>query len=489
MITMKLLTAGLLLFWLENVIAFSSTASPPLPQRALDDHEMIEIERAMIDFHNAEVVEGKAAFTATTTTASPSSFWCDGDFTGRLLADSFARVDALPKHGNMIFETMSPVVNEAECSFIVEEARETIANGLMTEQELNNQPPSVEEAESRASISNSQLGEARLSNMPKTKAWLQETLVTRFYPLLKDRFGIDDVILYDGLVLSNIAPTRSQPIHRDASLLTLNVALSSPSIDYEGGGTFFEGLHEIITIKKGHLLCHAGSALHAGNAITRGTRWVFVLFLLGENQPQLARRCHAQAIEYMHTGELDLAEEVLQTGLKSIAPHHDHLLHNTLGRLYLQYQNRVGAMANFRLAHASYPYPSNDAGFSIARMHQLSNRPRAALRMLDVVLSIVNDRDHHPQAQVSLKSSTYAARRDAARCALICVDYLYNRQQQQLQQPGSSSSFTSWTLRHLPIAIDRMKTCLVAAPNEPMLLGMLNRAEFLYNEAQNQVLT
>eukprot|EP00536_Pseudo-nitzschia_multiseries_P001065 jgi/Psemu1/180020/e_gw1.13.89.1 len=113
--------------------------------------------------------------------------------------------------------------------------------------------------------------------MPKTRTWLQETLRTRFYPLLKDRFGVDDVVLYDGLVLGNLAPTRSQPIHRDASLLTLNVALS-PLDDYDGGGTYIEALDEILKIDQGQLLCHAGGAMHAGNAISRGERWVFVLF-------------------------------------------------------------------------------------------------------------------------------------------------------------------------------------------------------------------
>ena len=87
--------------------------------------------------------------------------------------------------------------------------------------------------------------------MPKTRALLQETLQTRFYPLLKNQFGVDDLVLYDGLVLGKQAPTRSQPIHRDASLLTLNVALSALD-DYDGGGTYIEALDETLKINQGH---------------------------------------------------------------------------------------------------------------------------------------------------------------------------------------------------------------------------------------------
>ena len=122
-------------------------------------------------------------------------------------------------------------------------------------------------------------------------------------------------------------------------------------------------------------------------------------------------------------------------------------------------------------------------------------RPRAALRRLDLVLHRINDHDLdvNAQAQMSLKSLAYGARRDAARCALICADHLYNTQQQQQHQQQqkqqevsslSSTSSSSWTRQHLPTAINRLKTCLVAAPNESNLLGMLNRAEFLLAEAQ-----
>jgi len=456
------LVVVLALLFSERAFGLSTPAQYATTNKVEDSRE---VQHAMINVHATEVAGGKEAFSDNSGKTCEISSWTENDFLGRHLGENHAGVDAtvLPKNGNMVFESKSPVLSDDECSFIVEEARETILRGLAQERGADtNDPPHT--------ISNSQLGEARLSNMPKTRDWLKETLPTRFYPLLKDRFGLDDLVLYDGLVLGNHAPTRSQPIHRDASLLTLNVALSAPT-EYEGGGTYVEALDEILIIDKGHLLCHAGSAMHAGNAITQGERWVFVLFLLGPNQPQLARRSHARAIEHMRAGEFETAKTCLHAGIESIVPHQDHLLQGTLGRLHLAQGKPKQAFQSFQIADKAYPLCQN-ALVSMAQLLMEKRRPRAALRRLDEALERIDDRDLNDQAQLSLKSLAYATRRDAARCALLCAEYLYSKKEE------------TWSLGHLPTAISRIYTCLAAAPNETTLLGMLDRAEFLLEEAK-----
>lgn len=458
--------AVLALLFSKRVFGLSTPAQYATTNKLEDSKE---VQQEMIKVHASEVAGGMEAFSDSTSGKTYEiSSWNDNDFLGYHMGENHAGVDAtvLPKNGNMVFESKSPVLSDDECSFIVEEARETILRGLAQERRTDTN-------DSPHTISNSQLIEARLSNMPKTRDWLKETLPTRFYPLLKDRFGLDDLVLYDGLVLANHAPTRSQPIHRDASLLTLNVALSS-STEYEGGGTYVEALDEILIIDKGHLLCHAGSTMHAGNAITQGERWVFVLFLLGPNQPQLARRSHARAIEHMRAGEFDTAETCLHAGLESIAPHQDHLLQGTLGRLYLAQGKPKQALQSFQTADEAYPLCQN-ALVSMAQLLMEKRRPRAALRRLDQALERINDRDLQDRAQLSLKSLAYATRRDAARCALLCAEYLYSKKEE------------TWSLGHLPTAISRLHTCLAAAPNEPTLLGMLDRVDFLLEEAKNHM--
>lgn len=506
--------AVLLILCLTKTTLALSVAKPQVSNKpAIESlpESSIDVERSMIEFHASEVALGEEAFgmynhrsdgrkihETSDSLSSPLYSWGDDDFVGVDIGEENAGVDAIcvPKNGHMLFESRSPVLTEEECTFVIEEAKATIAQGLLEQQQQQQQSPSTADSNSNTnSISNSELGEARLSNMPKTRAWLRERLSDFFYPLLNDRFGVDDLVLYDGLVMGHEAPTRSQPIHRDASLLTLNVALSAPT-DYEGGGTYIEALGDVLTIDKGHLLCHSGSAMHAGIAISKGHRWVLVLFLLGESRPQLARRCHAKAIEHMRNNEFSAAELVLKTGLESIAPHQDHLLQATLGRLHLaQDGDQAKALESFVQASKAYPICPN-ALVAVANLMIDNHKPRAALRRLDIVLeTIIKNRDLDPSnrsVQMSLRALAYGARRDAARCALICADQLYrnSHEQQQQQQHAvaqQQASWASWTLEHLPRAVERLKICLTAAPNEPNLLGMLDRAEFLCAEAQNEL--
>ena len=506
----------------ERAFAFSAVAPRVAPTTksttTSDDSGLAEVKRDMLEIHASEIAGGKEAFAELPDNGNnknlTTAVWSDDDFTSRDLGESNAGSDgkSLPKNGSVVFESKSPVLTEDECRLIVDEARAIIQQGRI--QEESGSDVTEEERQRSNYISNSQLGEARLSNMPKTRAWLRETLYTRFYPLLKDRFGVDDLVLYDGLVMGNLAPTRSQPIHRDASLVTLNVALSGCE-EYDGGGTYVEALDEILTIDRGHLLCHAGSAMHAGNAITRGERWVFVLFVLGESRPQLARRCHAKAIEHLREGELDASEDALVIGMESTTTttsqqrdnnnddDDDHLLHTSMGRVHMMrsgksdneddhHKHLDAAIESFEKAEEAYPV-SGDALVTAAQLLMDRRKFDEALRKFDVLLERVGDRDFQPLAQMSLRSLAYGARRDAARCALICADKLYQKERKPEPAPPSlemvdssfsSSPFALWAQQHLPIAIDRLHTCLRAAPNEPTLMGMMDHAQFLYSKAQ-----
>ena len=406
--------------------------------------------------------------------------WRDDDFVVRSVGAGNAGTDAtlLQRHGCDILETKDQIVTDQECAAIVAEARATIAAGLAATGAAASAGDNDGTGSSSART-NSQLGEATLSSMPNARQWLQEALQERFVPLLQDRFGVTGLTLYDGLVVGAAqAPSRSQPIHRDASLLTINVALSSLD-DYTGGGTYFEALDETLKIDRGHLLCHAGGTMHAGVGIRSGQRWVLVLFVLAKEWDQVARRCHAEALDHLQAGRLEEAERVLQTGL-SVAPH-DHLLHNTMGRVHLTRNDLKAALRSFHQADAAYP-TCHKALVSTAQIMMDQRRPRAALRRFDRVLDRIDDRDLHPDAMMSLKSLAWAARRDAARCALLCAEH------DAKQQPLADRR-TSWTCQHLPVAIQRLQTSLIPAPNDPNLRGMLQRAEHLLAEAQGRTTT
>jgi hypothetical protein len=72
-------------------------------------------------------------------------------------------------------------------------------------------------------------------------------------------------------------------LHRDGMLVTANIALNDWN-EYEGGGTFLEGLPDFmnnpIRLQKGCVLLHPGDVRHGGAPITKGIRYVLVCFIL-----------------------------------------------------------------------------------------------------------------------------------------------------------------------------------------------------------------
>ena len=69
------------------------------------------------------------------------------------------------------------------------------------------------------------------------------------------------------------------PVHCDQSLLSYTIALNDPT-EYEGGGTWFRALGRALDAPAaGHAIVFPGRLEHAGRPISRGRRYVIVLFL------------------------------------------------------------------------------------------------------------------------------------------------------------------------------------------------------------------
>lgn len=70
--------------------------------------------------------------------------------------------------------------------------------------------------------------------------------------------------------------------HSDSSTYTINLALNTPNVDYEGGGVRFLRYNCSITdLRKGWLLMHPGRLTHhhEGLPTTKGTRYIMVSFI------------------------------------------------------------------------------------------------------------------------------------------------------------------------------------------------------------------
>jgi tetratricopeptide (TPR) repeat protein len=332
----------LVAFWCNCSLAFSVSST------VIEESKVLQRVAAE---HKQEVEYGLKVF-GTGSSDMPIK-WTDADFFSNSVGYGNAGPDehALGEKGNEIFQTARPIISVRECEELVTEAREAIFQGLKegrSDVEPDSQP------------TNSELGEARVSTLPKARAWLEAKMREELFPLLQSRFGVpaEDLCLYDALIIGYGCfggDSRSQPVHRDASLLSLNVALSPPS-NYQGGGTYVEGVSDIprIEMEQGSVMCHAGGAPHAGRGTTSGERWVLVLFCLDKKQPQLARRCHALGERLKQQGDLNGAAEALQAGL-SVAPN-DHLLHWSIASVYTGLGNHEQARASLEKASACYPH-------------------------------------------------------------------------------------------------------------------------------------
>ena len=84
-------------------------------------------------------------------------------------------------------------------------------------------------------------------------------------------------------------------LHVDHTAVTVNIALSD---DFEGGGTFMRASSKsaptevgrssqgfCLRPRTGIALVHKGGVAHAGNAVTRGSRYVLVAFFYGGEKP------------------------------------------------------------------------------------------------------------------------------------------------------------------------------------------------------------
>jgi hypothetical protein len=109
---------------------------------------------------------------------------------------------------------------------------------------------------------------------------LNNALEARIFPALAWQFGVSATRLrvFDAFIVKYAAGAqRSLPLHTDQSILSGTIALNCLG-EFEGGGTWFEDLQMAIRVPKGHSITFNGSAEHAGQAITKGVRYILALF-------------------------------------------------------------------------------------------------------------------------------------------------------------------------------------------------------------------
>lgn len=439
--------------------------------RKLQHEHDLEIEYGCKMFGDGDTNASTMTATATTAPALISSFTNDDDFDVYKVPMQSVGPEAssIPKNADCIFQSRNALLSFDECNALIDEARNYIE-----EDDDDNKPSSDDTFKSTKNsrfVTNRALGEARVSQLPKARQWLQTALVERFEPLLQARFGVENITLQDALIVgygslskATGGGAKSQPVHRDSSLLSINVALSARD-EYNGGGTFFEALPNaetncILQNAKGHVLTHASSIKHAGRGIESGERWVLVLFGLSKDYPQLSRRCHAQGMIHSQQEEYAMAAQTYQAGL-SLEPH-DHLLHMSLGNLHMaQGRPRDAAMCLMRAA-SHYQY-CGQANLALGRFFMQTRRPRAALRRFQAVLELLeNHGDMSNTVWLPWQAMGWDARVYGSQATLMCAQYSLD---------NGKNSFDS--RKHLKLAQKYLEECQTIVPQDVRVEGML----------------
>jgi hypothetical protein len=316
-----------------------------------------------------------------------------------------------------------------------------------------------------------------VSTLEHAKGWLADTLHSTFFPLLAGRYGVDaaKLTLHDALIIGYGyfgGGSKSQPIHRDSSLLSLNVALSSRS-DYVGGGTYFEPIQKVVHQDQGHATCHSGGIMHAGRGISKGERWILVLFVISEDDPQLARRHHGLALDAQKEQRHEEALQHFQAALE--VTNKNHLIHKDMGRTLMQLGDIRGARQSLRTASRLYPFDA-DAAMGLAVMLISNKKYRAALRQLDRLIE-----DHLPDSELSSSSEVIwktrqtqglEARILSARCAIQCAQYPKLFYGSMAAAPAASPL--------LKKALQRLELCSQYSPDHPDIAQLQSMAEFFY---------
>lgn len=130
--------------------------------------------------------------------------------------------------------------------------------------------------------------------LPLASAWLDQSLENIIYPAVVQAFPNTGLTLQElrcsaaSIVKYNASAGQTRlGLHRDAPLLTGIIPLNGLH-EYGGGGTFIETLQMskslghsdgVLRREMGHLILHPASLRHGGASITRGLRYILVVWL------------------------------------------------------------------------------------------------------------------------------------------------------------------------------------------------------------------
>ena len=237
-----------------------------------------EAERA----HTAELTSATAAaFVGGTEAALRSGPRQELEFVAHDVGMQYAGPDSeiLGSASASVHISTDSVLTPVECLSIRLEAEKAMARGLSSDFTYTDL---------------ARVGEVHVADLPASCDLLRRKLESTLLPAIAECFTLDasSLRVRDAVVVQYDAAREAtrQPVHRDEALVSFSIPLSARA-EYGGGGTIFEGSGAVFTPPMGRLLCHASGMRHAGNAISRGVRWMLVVFLIAFQENSVDGTC------------------------------------------------------------------------------------------------------------------------------------------------------------------------------------------------------
>lgn len=278
----------------RRAIAFTTTTPP-----AKKTHPSTTTSLNVSELHVPGYAQSKLAFILPEDddeieeeTSSPLALAQERSQLLRDVLFSLSDYSSLIPHQNgyLLHKSNKPIFTPEECQFIINEAEYTAStnNRGWTTKRHGNYPTT----------------DLPLSELPNTLQFFRYALFQRIYPLLRHQFGVylpdggKNLRVADGFVVKydaedNECGQKELKPHRDGSILSFNILLNQSS-EFDGGGTWFASLNDVVTIEQGMVLSHSSSLLHGGHGITRGRRYIMVCFVILEGYDSWSMRFYNQ---------------------------------------------------------------------------------------------------------------------------------------------------------------------------------------------------
>lgn len=176
-----------------------------------------------------------------------------------------------------------------------------------------------------------------IKSIPACHEWFNKMVRERLFPLLTKKFpdfcpNMEDLVVDNAYLFKYTTETgRRTDVHTDSGCLSFTIALNGHE-DYEGGGTWFEGLEPrdgyddnasgVIEMNVGQCTIRPGGVRHCGHAVTSGTRYIIGGFCMNNNKIEYTRMLMGLGSEETQKENYQKAEEALEAAIV-LNPHFD----------------------------------------------------------------------------------------------------------------------------------------------------------------------